>query len=77
MKLKPDVILASGPAAFPYGPVALEAAARVTFWSPIRDVPIVLRALQGHIEGVPLKMVPPGGSEACYTVEFKALVPAA
>jgi len=41
VKLNPDVIVAASPAAFAYGPVSPEAAARTQFWSPIPDIPIV------------------------------------
>jgi len=63
VKLKPDVIVASGPAAFPYGPVAPEAAARVPFWSPIRDIPIVFAGLSDPIAaGAVQSLARPGGT---------------
>ena len=51
VKLKPDVIVASGAAAFPYGPVAPDAAARVMFRSPIRDIPIVFAGVSDPVAG--------------------------
>src|SRR5262249_29998772 len=65
VKLKPDVIVASGPAAgaFLYGFVAPEAAARTQSWSPIRDIPIVFAGVSDPVAaGMVQTLARPGGT---------------
>src|SRR5262245_23675747 len=65
VELKPDVIVATGLAALIYGPVPPEVAARnfITFWSPIRDIPIVFAGLSDPVaQGAVQSLARPGGT---------------
>src|SRR5262249_56725185 len=62
VKLKPDVIVATGPAAFLYAPVP-EAPAGTPFWSPIRDIPIVFAGVSDPVAaGLVQSLARPGGT---------------
>jgi putative tryptophan/tyrosine transport system substrate-binding protein len=59
VKLKPDVIVATGLAASAYGPVPTG----TRFWSPIRDIPIVFAGVSDPVAaGMVQSLARPGGT---------------
>jgi putative ABC transport system substrate-binding protein len=62
VKLKPDVIVATGPAAVLYAPVAQQPLG-APFWSPIRDIPIVFAGISDPVAvGMVPSLARPGGT---------------